>query len=77
MIKAIQVTVTKYQTEDGQIHDTESDAMIHERFVSGLRKVCDGCGGAGRVDPYGDGRQSVTCPTCRGKKFLEKSEVWT
>jgi DnaJ-class molecular chaperone len=75
-IQKIVVPVEKFQTSDGCIHNSYEDAENSEKMSAGIRIVCPECGGHKKVDPYGDGREFVSCPKCSGKGFLEKETVW-
>lgn len=75
-----EIQVTKYQSDDGTIWDTAGQAISHDKFNARLKSgetiVCTTCGGAGRIDPTGDDRSYVTCPTCEGRKYLTRTVVY-
>lgn len=48
-MKQIEVTVIKYQTEDGEIFDNPKEAEHYERIINGIRRVCPSCKGTTRV----------------------------
>lgn len=72
---ANQVTVVKYEANDGTIFNTREDALFRDDELAGKKMLCTECRGEKEVtiDPYGDGRQFITqdCNTCKGKGYLE------
>lgn len=75
-MKEIEVTVTKYQTEDGRVFGNKESATIHEGLLNGSIKVCPRCDGSGEVDIYGDGRIFNECSQCKGAGRLYKQTIW-
>lgn len=74
-MKEIEVTVIKYQTEDGEIFDNPNEAEHYERMLKGIRRVCTSCKGSGRVLSV-DMRSTEPCQDCNQKGWQEKVEVW-
>lgn len=74
-MKEILVQVKKYQTEDGKIFDSAREAEHHERIIGGVRKTCPHCNGTQQV-PDEEFRRFYACPTCDGRGWVEKQEVW-
>lgn len=74
-MKEIEVTVIKYQTEDGRIFDNPKEAEHYERLKNGTRRLCEECKGTGRM-LSNDMRSTVPCTDCNQKGWQEKVEVW-
>lgn len=66
-VERVLVSVEKYKTPDGVIHDTLQQAENHIR-QSGEYIVCPECNG----DPWGDGLTSLVCHKCNGDGYIKK-----
>lgn len=75
-MEIVKVQATKYKTKDGRLFDREKDAELHELFLDKKAKSCRDCGGTGKSDLAGDGRQFSICGACKGKGYLLKVEKW-
>ena len=75
-VEAIEVTVTKYKTKDGQVFEKEAKAEEHAAILRGDAKKCHCCKGEGRYDPVGDGRSVSKCAHCKGTGVLYRQETW-
>ena len=78
-----------YIAKDGKEFDSEDKCKHHEMNLDGTRKVCEHCGGEGRIrgrlvneyDNYDIGHVEAhyeydICPKCGGKGYLEKKVTW-
>ena len=74
-MKEIEVTVIKYQAEDGEIFDNPNEAEHYERILKGTRRTCPECKGTGMV-LSNDMRYMEPCQDCNKKGWQEKQEVW-
>lgn len=80
--------VTKYESYDGKIFNTEHECRDHEARMNGVRKTCPNCNGKGYLsDGWHDVRNELTCQyeqveyihtcdMCNGKGYLDKVEIW-
>jgi hypothetical protein len=71
-MKEITVTVIKYQASDGKIFDKKDDCIFHEKILTGKIIKCVHCGGTGKIDAFGDGREYWECNDCRGNGYIMK-----
>lgn len=76
-MKEIEVTVIKYETNDGRFFGNKQSAMFHEGLLDGSIKVCSHCDGVGEIDSYGDGRVFHKCSECKGSGYLHKQTIWS
>lgn len=74
-MKPIKVEVIKFQSNDGEVWDTELEAKHRDNIIAGVVKVCPMCSGTGKTDTV-DFRSTERCGTCNGKGWLKKEEVW-
>ncbi|HBT4923489.1 hypothetical protein [Klebsiella pneumoniae] len=71
-IEKILVQVERFKTPDGKVHNSLEEAEHHIKMCSGERIICPECNGTAKVDPYGDGREFISCRKCHAKGYLEK-----
>lgn len=69
-MKPIKVSITKYESKDGKVFDTEEAALIQDDIVDGKKRVCPGCKGEKKVW-NDDGRGQYSCGACNGKGYQE------
>ncbi len=75
-VEVISVSVSKFKSLNGDIHNTREQAELKNKFYLGIAKDCpNSMCTLGKV-PTDDFRSSRLCNTCKGKGYVEKQEVW-
>ncbi len=81
------VPYTVFVAKDGKEFEDENKCRLHEKIIAGKAKICPECHGEGYKlvtvmgEDYHTGApmeytEHEYCNMCKGKGYLEKTEVW-